>query len=129
MRVHTESGKSELIINLINEPGELDKVYNGSSFSFDRDGDELFYVSDVEGQPTQIAWYRPRTDEPRDRFPLIDETVRIGALAVSPDARTLALRVGSPGNLSTPALLDLTSRRLTPLVPDDGARESSGWRH
>ena len=39
-----------------------------------------------------------------------------------PAARRWRLRVGSPGDLSPPALLDRESKEFTPLVPDDAAR-------
>jgi hypothetical protein len=122
LQVHIESGKIELLTTLVDEPGDRDRAYNGSSFSFDRDGTELFYVSDIENQLCEITWFRPRTGETAEKFHPLDPTIRIGALAVSPQGKTLALRVGSPGDLSVPALWDLESRRLTPLVADDAAR-------
>ena len=108
--------------NLLSEPGDREKLYNGSSFSLDRDGDELYYASDVEGQLTEIVCFRPRTGETAEKFHPIDPMVRLGALALSPTGKTLALRVGSPGDLSPPALLDRESKEFTPLVPDDAAR-------
>jgi hypothetical protein len=122
LQVHIESGKVEPLTTLVDEPGDRDRAYNGSSFSFDRDGTDLFYVSDIEGQLCEITWYRPGTGETVEKFHPLDPTIRIGALAVSPQGKTLALRVGSPGDLSVPALWDLESRRFTPLVADDAAR-------
>ena len=122
LRVHIESGRIDLVNNLLSEPGDRDKVYKGSSFSLDRDGDELYYVSDVEGQLTEITCFRPRTGETAEKFHPIDPMVRLGALALSPSGKTLALRVGSPGDLSPPALLDRETKEFTPLVPDDAAR-------
>jgi hypothetical protein len=121
-QIHIESGKKDLLTTLVTEPLDSDRAYNGSSFSLDRDGNELFYVSDLEGQLTQITWFRPRTSETLEKFHPIDPIIRIGALAVSPSGKNLALRVGSPGDLSTPAVFDLTSRRFTPVIPDDEAR-------
>jgi hypothetical protein len=122
LRVHIESRRIDLINNLVSEPGDRDRLYKGSSFSFDRDGDELYYVSEVEGQLTEITCFRPRTGETASKFHPIDPMVRVGALALSPNGRTLALRVGSPGDLAPPALLDRDSKEFNPLVPDDAAR-------
>jgi hypothetical protein len=122
LRVHIESGRFDVLANLMSEPGDRDKLYNGSSFSIDRDGDELFHVTDSEGQLTEITCFRPRTGETVEKFHPIDPLVRIGALALSPSGKTLAIRAGSSGVLSTLALLDRESRQLTPVVPDDAAR-------
>jgi hypothetical protein len=122
LRVHVESGRVDVVANLLSEPGDRDKEYNGSSFSLDREGDELFHVSDVEGQPTEITCYRPRTNETAEKFHPIDPLVRIGALALSPSGKTLAFRAGSAGELSAPALLDRETRQPALLVPDDAAR-------
>jgi Tol biopolymer transport system component len=122
LQVHVESGKTQSITTLTGDPNDREQSYNGSSFALSRDGDDLYHVSDVEGQPSQITWFHPRTLETPERFHPVDFLVRIGALALAPDGQTLALRVGSPGDLSPPALLDLTTRRFTPLVPDDTAR-------
>jgi hypothetical protein len=122
VRVHIESGRIDTVANLLSEPGDRDKAYNGSSYCLDREADVLFHASDVEGQPTEITCYRPRTGETAEKFHPIDPLVRIGALALSPNGRTLALRAGSAGELSAPALLNRDTKQLTPLVPDDAAR-------
>ena len=75
-----------------------------------------------KGQPTVISWFRLRTKETYKRFHPIDTAFQVGALAVSPDGKTLAMRVGGPGYLAPPAVCDLATERLTPLVPDDSAR-------
>jgi hypothetical protein len=122
VRVHIEDGRTEVVAILLSEPGDRDQAYNGSWFSFDRDGDELFHVSDVEGQLSEITVFRPRNGETPDKFHPIDPLVRIGALALSPSGKTLAFRAGAEGGLSTPALLDRETKQLAPLVPDDTAR-------
>ena len=99
------------------------KLYNGSSFSLDRDGDELFYVSDVEGQLTEIIWFRPRTGETAEKFHPIDPMVRLGALALSPSGKTLAFGSVRPAISRPRHCCDLeTQASSRPLVPDDAAR-------
>jgi hypothetical protein len=122
LRVHIESGRVDVVANLLTEPGDRERAYKGSSFSFDRDGDELFHVSDVEGQLTEITCYHPRTGETAEKFHPIDPLIRIGALALSPGAKSLAFRAGAAGDLSILALLDRETKQLMPLIPDDDAR-------
>ena len=96
LRVGVEAGKVERITHLTTEPIGRDKTFRGASFSFDRDGEDLFYTSDVEGQPRSSPWFRPRTKETfkpstrRHRYP--DRGA--GRLA---RGKTLAMRVGGPG--------------------------------
>src|SRR5262249_34452639 len=122
LRAHIASGRIDIVATLLNEPPDRDKVYNGSSFSFDREGNELCHEREVHGHLTEHTRYRRRTGETTDKFHPIDPLIRIGALALSPSGKALAFRVGSMGELSTPAILDRESKQLTPLVPDDAAR-------
>jgi hypothetical protein len=117
-------GKAVLVSPLTMDPITRDKTFFGASFSVDRDGENVFFVSDVEGEPSQISWFRPRNGETFKRFHPFDISIRIGALALSPDGRRLALRVGPPGALSPPALCDPMTNQVmpAPLVPDDAAR-------
>ena len=122
IRVQVPTGKFEPVATLVSDAVDPDKSLYGVSFSLDHDGENLFFTTDIEDQPTQIVWFRPRHQEVLKRFHPIDYTIRIGALAIAPGGRLLALRVGAPGYLSPPALCDLTTDRLTPVVPDDSAR-------
>ncbi|MGE5755152.1 MAG: biopolymer transporter Tol, partial [Planctomycetaceae bacterium] len=122
IRVDVASGKVETVASVTPDPIGRDEAFCGAWFSCGRDGEDLFFTSDVEGQPTVITWFRPRSGETYKRFHPIDHSIRIGALAVDPNGRLLALRVGPPGDPSPPALCDLTTDRVVPLVPDDAAR-------
>ncbi len=122
LRVGVDTGQIERITPMTTEPIGRNSLFRGASFSFDRGGDELFYTSNVEGQPSEIFWFRLRTKETWKRFHPIDTALPLGALAVSPDGKTLAMRVGGPGYLAPPAVCDLATQWLTPLVPDDSAR-------
>ena len=121
IRIQVESGKVETL-TLDSEPGDRDKTYNGASFTFDRDGEELFYSLDIEGQPSQIIWFRPRTQETYKKFHPLDHMIPVGSLALTPTGGMLAFRSGSPGYFSPPALYDLAANRVTLVVPDDAAR-------
>jgi hypothetical protein len=124
IRVPVERGKAVTITALVPDHLERDKAFNGASFSTDRDGENLFFTADIEGEPTQIAWFRPRSGETYKRFHPFDPSIRIGALAVNPNGRLLAMRVGRPGYLSPPAVCDpMTNGTMpVPMVPDDAAR-------
>ena len=123
LRVQVETGKIELVTTFPNNaPGERDRSFDHSSFSYDREGDELFYVSEAERHLFEVVWFRPRTQETTEKFHPLDHAIRIGALAVSPTGKTLAFRVGAPGVYSSPAVVDLTTKHLSPLIPDDAAR-------
>jgi Tol biopolymer transport system component len=124
IRVRVETGAVESIFKFESAPLAREKTFLGASFGADRDGDTLFFSRDIEGEPTEIAWFRVRNKEIYKKFHPIDPGVRVGALAVSPTEKLLALRVGSPGNLSPPGVVDLSTDRLTftPIVPDDAAR-------
>ena len=87
-------GKIDPIPNLTAEPGVPGKAWRGSWFSFDRAGEELFYTSDVEGQPSIIVRYRPRDRVTILKDNPIDFSARVVALAVAPAAKVLALSSG-----------------------------------
>ncbi len=121
VRIQVETGKVETL-TLNSDPGDRAKTYNGASFSFDRDGEELFYTIDVEGQPSVITWFQPRTRVTHKKFNPLDYTIRVGSLALAPKGGTLAFRAGPQGHLSPPAVYDLAANTVTPIVPDDAAR-------
>ena len=121
VRVQVETGRVETL-TLNSDPGDRDKTYYGASFSFDRDGEELFYTIDIEGQPSVITWFQPRTQVTHKKFNPLDSTIRVGSLALAPTGGTLAFRAGPQGHLSPPAVYDLAANTVTPIVPDDAAR-------
>jgi len=123
IRVYIEKRQVGGDHQLRGEPSDRDKGFGGSSFSLDREGDTLYFVAEAEGHLSEIVTFHPRTPGDGRAVPSIDNSIRIGALAVSPSGKALAFRAGSPGDFSTPALLDLaTNEQFRPLVPDDAAR-------
>jgi hypothetical protein len=127
IRVPVDRGRPVAIALLAPDHLPREKTFYGTSFSADRDGENIFFANDIEGEPTQISWFRSQNGETYKRFHPFDVSIRIGALAVNPNGRTLAFRVGPPGALTAPALCDPTSNQVMPvtLVPDDAAR--IGW--
>lgn len=127
VRIRVDTGESTRLLPLFEPqrvPRNQDRPFLGVSFAADRDAETLFVACDVEGEPNAIKWYLTRNREVFKVEHPIDPSIRLGGLAVSPNDSLLAVRVGSPGYLSPPGLLDLNSDRgaFTPLVPDDATR-------
>ncbi len=122
LRVPIDAGAVETVDNLGPDPSEQDKQFHSVCFTVDRDGEVMLSSSDVDGQAAAIVWKHPTTQETVDRFNPVDISVRIGALALSPNGKTLAIRFGWPSVGTTVALWNLEDRRLTPIAGDDPAR-------
>lgn len=122
VKVSVESRATETITKLgltgtdpMAKPGTV-------SFTMSLDGDDLFFaLNGGRGEPTSIVWFRPKLGETVSRFHPLDIMVRVEALALSPDGKTLAGRYGDEGvvGISQPGLGD-----VTPVVPDEAARLS-----
>ena len=99
-----------------------DRSVEGVSIAFD--GDNLFCSSVVEGAPQVITWYHPRENEVYKKFSILDFSVPVGSLSISPDGMTLAARVGPVDRLGAPAFCDLESPDLRTrlIAPDDSSR-------
>jgi Tol biopolymer transport system component len=121
-RFQVETGHEELVAHLGVDMLNRTPAMAGVAYTLSRDGDELFFVNDVPGQPTAIVWYRPRTGETFNRFHPLDTSLRLGALRLSPGGKALALRLGRPGTDAPTAVWEVGTGRLVPIVPDDPAR-------
>jgi Tol biopolymer transport system component len=125
IRVRVDTGQAEALRSLTDEVATgRDRSVEGVSIAFDREGENLFCSTVVEGQPHQITWIRPRDNAVYKKFSVLDFSAPMGSLSLSPDGRTLAARVGSLDHLSAPALCDLESPDLRSrlIAPDDGSR-------
>lgn len=123
VRVHLESGHHETAAPIAADAPGRDKVVRGVAFTADRDLEDVFSSVDYEGQPAAVVWYRPRTMETVHRFNPLDEiSVRVGALALSPDSKVLAVRMGPDDAGATLGLWDVGTRRFDLLESDDASR-------
>ena len=77
------------------------------AIDFDRNEDLCFFSVDLEGRETDVCWSIPREQQPYRRFHPIDPSMRIGSLAIAPDGHAVAMRFGTPGGLSPPAVCEL----------------------
>jgi len=93
-----------------------------ASFTFDPTGLDLYFSTQVEGQPSLITHQRPRDRAVLTRENPIDMVVPIGGLSASPAGKWLALRAGPPGITAPAGLFDLEAQRFIPLAPDDATR-------
>lgn len=125
VRVRVDAPELELIYPLkADAAANLDAAVEGTSLTFDRDGENLFSSNAVEGVPNQVTWFHPRDGAVYKKFHPVDYSLPIGSLAVTPDGRTLAARVGGGDRLSPPLLCDLAvgEPRARLIAPDDPAR-------
>ena len=116
-----DDGRRERVMASVGGPIGAGGGVASASLSQDRDGENLLLTLAVPGQPCQVSWIKPRERSVHKLFPVLDPTLPLADLALSPDGATLALRIGKPG---LPALVDLDSMTMTPLAPDNAARDS-----
>jgi Tol biopolymer transport system component len=123
IRLRVDTGQSDTIRSPATDAilGR-DRSVEGLSIAFD--GENLYCSTVVEGAPNEIIWYRPRDNEVRSRFQILDMSAPMGSLSISPDGSTLAARIGPPDRLGAPALCDLDShdQRARLIAPDDASR-------
>jgi Tol biopolymer transport system component len=120
--ISAATGDSGRVLPLIAEPALRGGSLRGVAIDFDRDGERCFFSVDIEGRDSDLGVGIIRDQHIPRRFPLIDASLRIGALAVSPNDRYLAIRFGPPDSLTPPALYDLALEQTTLIVPDETSR-------
>ena len=96
----------------------------GVVFDLDRDGERCFHSVDLEGRDTDVACttLRDRFPVTFKRFPPLDPSQRIGAIAGSPDGRLVAVRFATADGLTPPMLYDLETEQPTLIVADLAAQ-------
>ena len=93
-----------------------------AELSLDREQDQAVFLADVEGQEQAVKWCNVRTQNTFKRFHPLDQSLRIGALTLSPDGQTAAFRVEVGGSLGLPVFCDLSSEAITLVAPDAAMR-------
>jgi hypothetical protein len=115
-RVRVDDGRKELLFELGKTSG--DQVLTSTSFTIDRDGENILSTFVIKGQPSQITWYRPKEKQVYKRFPVLDMNLMIDDVSLAPQGGTLAMRLGSIGPQGLPLLCELDTLALTPLAPN-----------
>jgi hypothetical protein len=94
-------------------------VVRGITIDFDREGEHCVFSVDYLGRDSAVVTALPGERQILRPFHPLDVSQRIGAVAISPDGRTVAARFGPPERLTPPAVCDWTSEQNTTLfVPD-----------
>jgi hypothetical protein len=93
-----------------------------ASLSCDREGEEFVLSIDVEGQLPLLRYGNLRRGIILKPFHPIDQSLRIGSLAVPPDSQVVAVRIDTPGGLGLPLLCDLASETVRLIAPDRSTR-------
>lgn len=109
-------------IEIINQLDSGEKNYRSICFSSDPDAEDLYSAVNVDGQPTAVVWFHPRTKVTVDRFHPLDITFPIPSLALASSGQSLALRLGWSASDPTVALWDPVTKKLSPLLPDESIR-------
>lgn len=128
LRVFLNEPRIQVVKRLLREPATADRPILAASFALSRDSAEVFTVVQTEGEGSEIVWSKPRRgaksieDIIYKRIPLLDPTIPIGAVSLSPTERKLAVRGGAPNITAPPAVYDLTTDDLELLAPDDSTR-------
>jgi hypothetical protein len=97
----------------------------GAHLDLDPETEDCFYTTDHNGQASIVVLQNLRTDITHKRFVPLDLSIGVGALAASPDGRTLAIRFCTDSNssrLTTPALCDVATGALTIPIADESIR-------
>ena len=97
-------------------------IWNRVSIGFDREQEQCVFGTDVRGQPPVLGVASVSRGSILRRFHPLDITIRIGALAVTPDGQTVAVRMNSVGNAAPPLLCDLGTEAVKFVIPDPSIR-------
>ncbi len=119
-RIRVDDGRKDRITTL--GTTTRDQVLSATSLTQDRDSENLFSTLTIDGQPSQVTWFRPRERSVYKKFPVLDTTLPIEDLSLSPSGGTLVLRLGGAGPKGLPMFCDVDTMQLTPLTPDDASR-------
>lgn len=125
VRVRVDSGALEVVHSLLAEPHlGRNQTIEGTSITADRDAENFFGAISIAGRPSQVTWFQQREGTILKKFPIIDEGMTIGSLALAPDGQTLAARVAAGDQPSPPLFCDIGGNtfRVQLAVPDDAAR-------
>ncbi len=94
------------------------------SLGFDRDQEECVFTADLEGQIPVIGYCNNiRRQSILKKFHPLDINLRIGSLAMHPEAQVVAVRIDTVGGSSPPLLCDLGTTEVKLIAPDGLTRQ------
>jgi hypothetical protein len=121
-RCALEIGEPGHVLTLVSDPVKRVAKFRGIAIDFDKDAEVTYYAPDLENRDSELIWTMLRDPRNDRRSHPVDPSLRIGAIAVSPDGRCVAMRLGDPDSLSHPALCGSEGEQTSLLVPDETAR-------
>jgi hypothetical protein len=98
--------------------GQVTAASHRASLGCDREGEEFVLSIDVEGQLPVVRYGNLRRGMILKPFPPLDQSLRIGALALPPDSQIVAVRIDTAGGLGLPLLCDLATESVRLIAPD-----------
>ncbi len=90
-----EGGRVTPIRSLVHAPFEDAETFRSASFSFAQDGQIVFYVTNIDEQPSQLTMAMIRSGEVPTRVNPFDQSRWLGVLSCAPDGPSMTLRVGN----------------------------------
>jgi hypothetical protein len=123
-RAVLETGEVIQMMSLAPEAFRRGARIRGVALDFDREEEKCFFSVDMEGRDAELVLSLPLERTIKNRIHPVDISLRIAGLAASPDGRSVALRFGSPGALTPPAIYDVASDRTFLVIPDETARQA-----
>ncbi|MDX2038689.1 MAG: hypothetical protein SFX72_18730 [Isosphaeraceae bacterium] len=124
LRIEIETGRVESVRALATEHPAGGPGSPRVSFVMDSDAENLLYSVGVEGTASFVTWFRPREGSTFRKFPVIDLSIPIAEMSLSPNGRLLGLGMGRPSARLSPVVYDLESNQATLLLPDDVSRRA-----
>lgn len=121
-RIDPERSEAVRIFPIVPEVLRRGSAIRGLAIDFGHDGELCFFSVDMKGRDVDVAWTVPRDRLPYSRFVPLDQSLRVGGIAIAPDGHAVALRFGTPGGLSPPAICEPATERLTLIAADESAR-------
>ena len=123
-RYRADGAQIDPPVELTHDPIGAEGTLAGVWLAIGPDGENAFYATAASGQTSmQATWSTGKFDVVHRRFNPFDETCLVGSLAPSPSGGVLALRVGSDGRWSPPAIYNLEDRSLVLVAPDASAKQ------
>jgi Tol biopolymer transport system component len=117
------AGQPIRVLNLVADPTRRVAKLRGITIDYDHDAEFSFHAVDLENRDSEVVMSNLREPQTHKRFHVVDPSLRIGAVSVSPDGRCVAARFGDPDALSHPALFSAETESTVLLVPDETSRQ------
>ena len=122
IRCPLDSSERASVLNLVPDPIRRVAKIRGIVIDFDKDCEMGFHAADLENRESEMISSFLRDSQIHRRNHPVDASLSIGAIAASPDGRTVAVRLGDRDALSHPALFSTETEQTRLLAPDEPAR-------